>query len=238
MNSPGSAGEDGQAIRPAQLALVLLFVVVFAAKLGLAWRFPGFLTGDDLEIVETAGHYAWGLEYEPWTLRLPGCETLARDRFFTPSSGFLAGGFLFVGLFDYLTWGSPFRSLREFIRIMAIDRVEYFGVAREQAQRQPVYYYLARLLFWMPPLYLLLTALGLRDRRIRAPILLMTSIVVLLSLSPNKSLRYLQAAIPFLALSAALGWERLASMPRRRWLAVGALVLAVPLGLRRFVALA
>lgn len=43
--------------------------VTAAAKLILAWRFPGFLTGDDLEIVQTAAKYALGVEYHPWELR-------------------------------------------------------------------------------------------------------------------------------------------------------------------------
>ena len=35
----------------------------------LAWRFDGYGTGDDLEIVETAAKYAAGLDYQPWSLR-------------------------------------------------------------------------------------------------------------------------------------------------------------------------
>jgi hypothetical protein len=40
-----------------------------AAKLGFAWRFDGYGTGDDLEIVETAAKYGAGLDYQPWNLR-------------------------------------------------------------------------------------------------------------------------------------------------------------------------
>src|SRR5262245_4347057 len=40
-----------------------------AARLWLAWRFEGFLTGDDLEIVETAARTVLGLRYDPWSLR-------------------------------------------------------------------------------------------------------------------------------------------------------------------------
>jgi hypothetical protein len=40
-----------------------------ALKLFLAWRFPAFLTGDDVEIVETAAKYAIGLDYHPWAIR-------------------------------------------------------------------------------------------------------------------------------------------------------------------------
>jgi hypothetical protein len=43
--------------------------VTAAVKLCLAWAFPGFLSGDDLEIVATAAKYAVGLDYEPWRIR-------------------------------------------------------------------------------------------------------------------------------------------------------------------------
>src|SRR6185295_17510080 len=49
--------------------LLILLLVTLAAKLVLAWRFDGFGTGDDLEIVETAAKYAAGLDYQPWSLR-------------------------------------------------------------------------------------------------------------------------------------------------------------------------
>lgn len=49
--------------------LGVLVAVTAAAKLALAWRFPGFLTGDDLEIVQTAAKYALGVHYDPWELR-------------------------------------------------------------------------------------------------------------------------------------------------------------------------
>ncbi|HEY1435693.1 MAG TPA: hypothetical protein VGG65_09975, partial [Thermoanaerobaculia bacterium] len=39
------------------------------AKAVLAWAYPGFSSGDDLEIVETAAHYAIGFPYEPWGIR-------------------------------------------------------------------------------------------------------------------------------------------------------------------------
>src|SRR5262245_53522975 len=38
-------------------------------KLGFAWRYPAFLGGDDLEIVEAAARIAVGLDYSPWPIR-------------------------------------------------------------------------------------------------------------------------------------------------------------------------
>src|SRR6185295_16727225 len=35
----------------------------------LAWRFSGFGTGDDAEIVQEAFHLAFGLDYVPWEIR-------------------------------------------------------------------------------------------------------------------------------------------------------------------------
>lgn len=57
--------------RPDGHALIVLGImtVVTAAKLLLAAHFYGFLSGDDLEVVEGAAKYALGLEYQPWSLR-------------------------------------------------------------------------------------------------------------------------------------------------------------------------
>jgi len=55
--------------RATALLLSLLLLSTFAAKSAFAWRFEGYGTGDDLEIVETAAKYAAGLDYEPWNLR-------------------------------------------------------------------------------------------------------------------------------------------------------------------------
>lgn len=38
-------------------------------KLYFVWRFQGFLTGDDLEIVQVAAKYALGVRYQPWNIR-------------------------------------------------------------------------------------------------------------------------------------------------------------------------
>jgi hypothetical protein len=333
-------------------------------KLFLAWRFPAFLTGDDLEIVETAAKHAVGLDYQPWELRslfhplllafpfvkagalagvadprwitvlaaLPTVlfstiavvlvlelarswgwpEATARAGAFlyafhwlclgfgsTPYprpistcfllaaflvaervagrpwrawpagvlvaaafavrwselvvlvpllawcwwrqrsarslmailAGFGAGVLLFVGLFDALTWGAPFASLRAFWRIM-------HGEGLVMLRPDPWYWYLKRILHWAGPLPVLLILPALRDRRLLAPAGILLATLGLMSVSPSKNVRYMQACVPFLALATALGWERLHQAPGwRRALAAGALVVAVPLGLERTLTL-
>jgi len=49
--------------------LAVLLGTTAALKLALAWSFPGFLSGDDLEIVATAAKHAVGLDYAPWPIR-------------------------------------------------------------------------------------------------------------------------------------------------------------------------
>ena len=67
MLKPGSRTEalDPTAAFPSRTLLLLLLVFTLALKLFLAWRFEGFLTGDDLEIVQTAAKYALGVRYDP-----------------------------------------------------------------------------------------------------------------------------------------------------------------------------
>jgi hypothetical protein len=148
-------------------------------------------------------------------------------------AGFAAGAFLFVGLFDLATWGAPFASLREYFRLLAAG-----APPASPSTDQPFLWYFVTPLRWAGPLLLLLAALGWRDPRGRRAILLFGGTVLLLSIFRFKAWRYLQSAIPFLALAAAAGWERLRERsPAGRWLATAALLLAVPVGLERAVTL-
>ena len=351
---------DATAERPWRWFLPGLLGSTALLKLFFAWQFPAFLTGDDLEIVETAAKYAVGLDYHPWELRslfhplllafpfvkagalagladprwitffaaLPTVlfstisvalvhalarswdwpEATARAAAFlyafhwlclgfgsTPyprpistcfllaaflaversagsqsraalagalvaaafavrwsevvvlvpllawswwrhrsvrspaaiAAGFAAGVLLFVGLFDALSWGAPFASLRTFWRIMHEE-----GLA--SVNPDPWYWYGKRVLHWAGPLPLLLLIPAAADRRLRAPLGIAVAILALMSLSPFKNVRYTQACMPFLALAAAVGWERLRKKPGwRRALAAAALVVAVPMGLER-----
>ena len=126
------------------------------------------------------------------------------------AGGFVAGGVVLLGVFDAWTWGRPFASLSEFVRIM------HSGSPPPSATGdKPWYHYAANVLRWTSPVHLALIALAVRDRRLRLPAGMIGAIVVLLSLFRYKQYRYLQAAIPFVAIAAAFGWDRLrARMPR------------------------
>jgi len=146
-------------------------------------------------------------------------------------AGFALGAILFVGVTDTLTWGSPFSSLTAYAREMRT-------VPPNPRTDGPWYQYAKEVLKWAGPLSLLLLWPARRDPRIRRPLVFLIAFVALLSCVRFKQMRYMQAAIPFLSLAAAVGWERLRSQgDRGRRLAAAALVLAVPLGLERTLAL-
>lgn len=137
-------------------------------------------------------------------------------------TGFLAGVLLFVGLYDWISWGRPFASLIEFAR--------YTLIARESSslmKEQPLWWYLAASPQWLaPPLWPFLW----RERRKTLFWLLIP--VLALSLIHHKELRYLQAVIPFamiLAAHGAIAWWR---DGKRKWV-IALLVLALPLQLAR-----
>jgi len=341
--------------------LPTLLLATAAAKLALAWLLPGFLTGDDLEIVETAAKYAAGLDYTPsairsffhplvlawpavrlgvlaglggprWLTFLAALPTiafstagiwilyrLARTLGWSPAesraaawlyalhwlplgfgatsfprpistclllaaflliaearggtdagalaagalaaaatavrwsegvalapllgfaasrtrrlrpvvlalAGFGAAFALCAGLLDAWTWGRPFASLAAFIRLARDPNLGGF-------QPRPALWYATMALQWAGPVLLGLAAWSWPDRRSRAPLAIALSVVVLESLSPVKQMRYLQAAVPFLALAGALGWERLRGQGASgRRLAAAALAVSVVVGLER-----
>ena len=139
--------------------------------------------------------------------------------------GFLVSVGLLVGLFDAITWGRPFASLLAFARFL---REPNLGGFRSGL------WYGSMALQWAGPILLLLAAAALRDRRAVPPLSIALSFAVLLSFSPLKEMRYLQICIPFLALAAGLGWERLrAGAIASRTIAAAALALCLPLGLER-----
>jgi hypothetical protein len=344
------------------LGVVGILAVSTLARLYLARRFYGFLSGDDLEVVQTAAKYALGLEYEPWTLRcvfhplvlvapilriaepsdplvvawlaaLPTilavsatiwllfrlslglgltrpasalaalfyalhglpfgygstqfprpistmCFVLAlllalqtrkallfvaglwigaafairfsegvlalpllaliwwRHRSLAAlgaaAAGGLLGALLFAGVTDWLTWGRPFASLAEFVRIMqGPDRPEF------PRYDKPWYWYGTSILQWAGPVAVVLALVAVRRPVARVPLLLFSLVVLCYSLFAYKAYRYVQAAIPLLAILMGIGAARLlsASRPAIRSLGWALLLLAPVWGIERSLAL-
>ena len=340
--------------RPDRLAfgVIGLLAVSTVMRLFLARHFYGFLSGDDLEVVQTAAKYAQGLEYEPWTLRClfhplvlvapilriarPGnpivtawlasiptilavsatiwlvfrlslrfgltrtasglaaffyavhwlpfgygstpfprpissmCFVLAlllalqTRRAAWLAAGFLigaafavrfsegvlalpllvlawwkhrrvaalaavaAGGMLgallLAGVTDWVTWGRPFASLSEFVRIMqGPDRPEF------PRYDKPWYWYGTSILQWGGPVAVVLALAAVIRPVARVPLMLFSLVVLSYSLFAYKAYRYVQAAIPLLAILAGIGAARLLSSGRRMARAAGwILVLLAP----------
>jgi hypothetical protein len=142
--------------------------------------------------------------------------------------GFGIGVLLFAGAYDWLTWGAPFSSLREFFDYTLVERQ-----SSSRVKAQAPWFYLAMLPFWLAPTVWPFLAAAWRTsaRRIVAMVLVP---VLVLSAIHHKELRYLQVVLPFAMLFAAHGatlwWER---YPSRRGLIVALLLLAIPIHLGR-----
>jgi hypothetical protein len=109
-----------------------------------------------------------------------------------------------VGIYDWLTWGTPFSSAIKFAHLTLIEpdfasRVKY----------QAPWWYLANIVRWCSPALLPLLWYARRSRAI------WFVVIPLLAFSAikHKELRYLQVIIPFLCIAAAIGF---ASMRNRR----------------------
>jgi hypothetical protein len=111
---------------------------------------------------------------------------------------------LTVGIYDWLTWGTPFSSIIKFAHLTLVapdfaSRVKY----------QAPWWYVANLVRWCSPALLPLLWFGRRSRAIWFVIIPL----VAFSAIKHKELRYLQVMIPFLCIAAAIGF---ASMRNRR----------------------
>src|SRR5258708_6307419 len=114
-----------------------------------------------------------------------------------------------VGLYDWMTWGSPFSSAIKFAHLTLVEpdfasRVKY---------QSPVWY-LTNIVRWLAPTLLPLLWIA----RKRAHWLFLVVPLVALSIVRHKELRYVQAMIPFLAVVAAIGASML--WHERRTLAI------------------
>jgi hypothetical protein len=133
---------------------------------------------------------------------------------------------LTVAIYDWLTWGAPFSSFLKFAHLTLIapdfaSRVKY----------QAPWWYLANLVRWCSPLLLPLLWYARRSRAIWfivIPLLVFSAV-------RHKELRYLQVMIPFLAITAAIGFASMERRHRRIAVALVAISLVWDLhGLRYF----
>lgn len=166
-----------------------------------------------------AGRYSEGMYLVPLlllsTLAAPG-RAAALRRALGVLVGSAAGAALTVGLYDLISWGSPFSSLVVLFRFAVVERASSAAVAA-----QPPLFYLQRALFWLTPALIPALAFAWGDRRVRWAWPFLVVPVAVLSLIGHKELRYLQGAIPFLALLGGAGFVALA----RRWGRISAAVL-------------
>ena len=114
--------------------------------------------------------------------------------------------FLTVGVYDWLTWGTPFSSAIKFAHLTLVEpdfasRVKY----------QAPWWYLANILRWCSPAMLPLLWYGRRSRAIWFIVIPL----IAFSAVKHKELRYLQVIIPFLCIAAAIGYASLGARAGR-----------------------
>jgi len=148
---------------------------------------------------------------------LAGAEDRRASRLRTLGAlgGFIVGTALSSGLVDALTWGDPLASLAALVRVMLV------GEGASGLSMRPPLFYLQRVLFWLPLPLLPALVLVARSRRVRPAWVFLVVPLVVLSFIGHKELRYLQGAIPFLAILGAAGF----AVMRRRWRPVAATTL-------------
>ncbi|HVN32515.1 MAG TPA: hypothetical protein VMT45_11065 [Thermoanaerobaculaceae bacterium] len=122
-------------------------------------------------------------------------------------AGFGLGVVLVSGFVNVLTWGSPLASLG------ALGRLMLLGEGASGLSTHPPLFYFARVVFWLPPTLLPALFLAWRVRPVRPAWMFVAVPLVLLSFIAHKELRYLQGAIPFLAILGAGGF----AVMHRRW---------------------
>src|SRR5205807_44860 len=119
-----------------------------------------------------------------------------------------------VGLYDWLTWGTPFSSAIKFAHLTLVEpdfasRVKY----------QAPWWYIANIVRWCSPALLPLLWYARRSRAIWFIVIPL----IAFSAIKHKELRYLQEMIPFLCVAAAIGFTSL----RNRRIAVALVTISM-----------
>ena len=163
-----------------------------------------------------------------------------RDRrSFIDATGVLAGAAAVYGLIDWITWGRPFDSARQYIAVNLAtpDLIANFGDVAVRTQLDqyfpPAGYYAQYLLASMGLPLIVAFVLALFAWR-RAGDLWLTAVAffVIHSVIPHKELRYVVPVLPLVGALAAIGIDEAARVGRRQtWLAPSlAAVLVVACG--------
>ena len=111
-----------------------------------------------------------------------------------------------VGIYDWITWGSPFSSVVNFAHLTLVppdfaSRVKY----------QSPLWYLLNIVRWCAPT--LIPLFWFARRQAKSSFIIVP--LVALSIVRHKELRYLQAMIPFLAIAAGIGFAILYRRSRK-----------------------
>ena len=141
-------------------------------------------------------------------------------------TSFAIGVCVFIGLYDRMTWGAWFGSMREFARLVFVEQD-----ASSRIVRQPAWWYVGNVLHWIPATLLPLVVIAIRRSEKRRALAFIAVPLLALSAIFHKELRYLQVVLPFALLLGAYGFTLLrATRPR---IAMALLILAIPLGAAR-----
>src|SRR4051794_2264594 len=111
---------------------------------------------------------------------------------------------IIVGVYDWLTWGTPFSSTIKFAHLTLFE--SHFA---SRVKYQAPWWYMANIVRWCSPALLPLLWYA---RRSRAMWFIVIPLIAFSAIE-HKELRYLQVMIPFLCLAAAIGFT---SMRNRR----------------------
>lgn len=134
----------------------------------------------------------------------------------------LAGAAALAGL-DWLTWGAPLQSVREYLRFNWVEgRASQFGTA-------PLTYYASRLLASLQTVMVVGSALALVGAVRAKSVALMVAAFVALHLAiAHKELRFVVPVLPLLGVLAAMGADALREWrPKVGWSAAATVVLAL-----------
>jgi len=119
-------------------------------------------------------------------------------------TSFAVTALITLGLYDFMTWQSPFFSIREFISYTLIQKAASSAVAA-----QPALFYLRTIFEWIPVFLFIFIIIGLVDKKTYSIWSMVLFPLLILSYIHHKEIRYLQAIIPFICIigSAIAGMQ-------------------------------